>query len=91
MGYCRFDAKDDRREVSIAIDPEFHDKGMGYLLLSNSIKKLRNKENVVATVKLDNKKSLALFEKNGFHIIKKEKNVYHLVYQQNKLSPRIGC
>jgi ribosomal protein S18 acetylase RimI-like enzyme len=81
LGYCRFDAKGNERVVSIAISPKSHGKGLGSYLLQNSIRRLKNKKNITATISLDNEISLALFQKNGFKIIKKDKNNYYLTYR----------
>ncbi len=81
LGYCRFDAKGNERVVSIAIGPKLHGKGLGSYLFQNSIKRLKNKKNITATISLNNEISLALFQRNNFKIIKKDKNNYHLIYR----------
>jgi folate-dependent phosphoribosylglycinamide formyltransferase PurN/RimJ/RimL family protein N-acetyltransferase len=85
LGYCRFDAKEGQRMISIAIEPKFHGQGLGNYLLSNSIKKLRNRENLMANIRRDNKISLHLFQKNNFKIIKKDKKDYCLKYNSMKI------
>lgn len=81
LGYCRFDVKGNKRVVSIAICPKFHGRGLGSYLLPNSIKRLKNKKHITATLNLDNKISLSLFQKSNFKIIKKDKNNYYLIYR----------
>jgi len=81
VGYCRFDDKAGQREISIAIDPKFHRYGFGGILLRGSIKKIKNKKNIVALIKSDNPLSLSFFQKNNFAIFKKNKKVYYLIYR----------
>jgi ribosomal protein S18 acetylase RimI-like enzyme len=70
IGYCRFDWDEIRNVyiVSIALDPENQNKGMGNELLSNSLDELRilGKGNVLARIKKVNEASMKLFEKNNF-------------------------
>lgn len=68
LGYCRFDMKNGKQRISIAVDPKFHSQGLGNYLLSNSIKRLRDKKNLIANIKRNNKISLRLFQKNNFKI-----------------------
>jgi len=78
-GYCRFDYDKEEKAyvVSIAINPENQSKGLGSQLLSQSLKKLRNKKNipVLAEIKKDNATSIKLFERNDFKKYKESKNV----------------
>lgn len=81
IGYCRFDYDNEEKiyVVSIAIDPENQSKGLGSQLLSQSLKKLRNKKNisVLAEIKKSNTASIELFEKNGFEKYKENENSYY--------------
>ncbi|MCX6762607.1 MAG: GNAT family N-acetyltransferase [Candidatus Moranbacteria bacterium] len=82
-GYCRFDYSEEGKAqiVSIAIDPENQSRGLGTQLLSQSLKKLKDKQNisVLAEVKKNNIASTKLFEKNGFEKCREdEENYYYL-------------
>lgn len=65
-GYCRLDYENNSYVVSIAIDPGYHGKGLGTILLGESLHQLNTNKIVLATVKKDNPASLRIFEKNGF-------------------------
>ncbi|MCD4761441.1 GNAT family N-acetyltransferase [bacterium] len=82
IGYCRFDfnANHNAYQISIALDPDYHGKKLGNKLLSESIKQLSPKKNILAEIKKSNIVSLKLFQKNNFQIYKKgEKNNYLLL------------
>ncbi len=66
VGYCRLDSENNSYAVSIAIDPDYHGKGLGTILLSESLRQLDTNKVVLATVRKDNPASLRIFEKNGF-------------------------
>lgn len=67
FGYCRYDF-DEKKEmyiISIAMDPEKQGRGLGSLLLSQSLKQVK-KIPILAKIKKNNIASIKLFEKNGF-------------------------
>ncbi|MFH1841397.1 MAG: GNAT family N-acetyltransferase [Candidatus Nealsonbacteria bacterium] len=80
LGYCRFDLKNKQREVSIAILPKFQKGGLGSFLLQKCIKRLKNKNNLIAIIKIKNQLSFSFFQKNSFKIKRKNKNKYYLIY-----------
>ncbi len=79
VGYCRLDKNDEGEYlVSIAVLPEYHGQGLGYLLLSQSLPKLTAGEVAVAEIKIGNSPSLKLFQKSGFTIVR-EDNEKHVL------------
>lgn len=80
IGYCRLDKIKKARIISIGIDQSFQGKGLGQRLLSGVIKKNKQKRKINAEIQLTNQASLHLFEKNKFHITRRDKNNYYLVY-----------
>lgn len=84
-GYCRLDYSEEEKAyiVSIAIDPENQSRGLGTRLLSQSLEKMKNKQNilVLAEVKKDNIASIKLFERNAFKKYREDEENYH--YQKS--------
>lgn len=82
IGYCRFDfsENDNAFIISIALDPDYHRKGLGSFLLAEAIKKLLIKKDILAEVKKNNFPSLKLFQKNNFMIYNEDENNYYLKY-----------
>jgi ribosomal protein S18 acetylase RimI-like enzyme len=80
-GYCRFDYDkgEEAYVISIAIDPENQSKGLGSRLLSQSLKKMKNKKKIplLAEIKKENSASIKLFEKNGFEKYKENKGGFY--------------
>jgi ribosomal protein S18 acetylase RimI-like enzyme len=80
VGYCRFDYNEKERVyiISIARDPENKNRGLGTILLSKSMEKIRYKKNdlVLAEIRKDNIASIKLFEKNGFKKYGESEEVY---------------
>jgi len=70
VGYIRVD---EQMDISICVSPQFHKNGVGTRMLRHIIKKYPNS---VAKIKIENKASLALFEKCGF------KKRYYLLEQE---------
>lgn len=85
-GYCRFDYREGKRLISIAVDPEFQSRGLGSLLLRSAIEKLPDKTPLEAEVKLSNPISLKLFLKLGFKVYKKDVKNYCLSYDFSQVS-----
>ncbi|HZX49806.1 MAG TPA: pseudaminic acid synthase [Candidatus Paceibacterota bacterium] len=82
-GYCRFDEKEDEVfEVSIAIASGFQGKGLGSLLLLESLEQFPDSKKVVAKVKKDNKASNRLFEKCGFRVAKEDPLFFTYAYSR---------
>jgi len=82
VGYCRLDSDGDKNyTISIAIDPNYHKKGLGAKLLRESlreVKKIKKDAVVLAEIKKDNIPSIKLFEKCNFYPYKKyNKNLYY--------------
>ena len=84
IGICSFDInlKQNKCEVSINLNPTYRNQGFSKILLKNSIKKIRNKYKgpIIANIKINNLKSISIFEKNGFNLVRSfnNKNTYRL-------------
>lgn len=83
IGYCRFDfnQKDSAYITSIALDPEFQGRGWGHLLLSESLKKIKQNKDILAKVKKNNLSSIKLFQRNNFKLYKENKKNYYFKYE----------
>lgn len=83
IGYCRFDFEIENNFyiISIAINPNNHNQGLGGKLLSESLKNIENNYNIFAKVHKNNIPSLKLFEKNNFRIYEKNDDNYCLKYE----------
>ncbi len=78
VGYCRFDLDDDHYLNSIAVSSSMHGKGIGAILLDQSIKQLRADKPIHAEVRKHNIASVKIFERNGFKKTSEdEKNIYY--------------
>lgn len=85
IGYCRFDFDfdNDNYTVSIAINPEFHNKGCGSRLLTDSIEQLKTDKDIIAETIKGNIPSFKLFKKNNFTIFKEDDNSHYFKYKRN--------
>ena len=84
VGYCRFDSDDKGRYViSIAFDYDYQGKGLGRLLLSESLQKLERNVEILATIKKKNESSLKFFQKNNFEWDKEDEENFYLKYKKN--------
>ena len=83
IGYCRFDLDDDQYINSIAVDSSMHGKGVGTLLLHQSIEQLQASpvltgRTIHAEIRKHNIASIKMFERVGFKKISEDdKNVYY--------------
>lgn len=66
VGYCRFDLNGDHYLNSIAIASSMHGKGIGTLLLRQSIEQLHTSKTILAEVRKHNIVSIKMFERCGF-------------------------
>ncbi len=82
IGYCRFDinTKNNNYFVSIAVDPDYHNKGLGHKLLSESLKEIITEKDIVAEVPKINISSIKLFKKNNFKECMEDEENYYLKY-----------
>ena len=87
IGYCRYDLLRDNYRISIAIDPEFRQKGLGDILLKKSLNKIKTKKNILAETKKNNIRSYKLFKKNNFTVYKEDKNSYYFKYTKTNNLP----
>jgi ribosomal protein S18 acetylase RimI-like enzyme len=79
IGYCRFDQDENSRYIiSIALDYDYQGKGLGQLLLEETLKKIPENKIVLATVKKGNPASLKLFQKNFELDSEDEANFYYI-------------
>lgn len=86
VGYCRFDSDDKGCcIISIALDYDHQGKGLGHLLLSESLQKFERNIEILATVKKGNIASLKLFQKNNFKLDKEDEENFYLK-QKKKLN-----
>lgn len=80
IGYCRYDLRETEEcyTISIAIDCDYHGKGLGYLLLKNSLSELpvKNKP-IAAEIKKNNIASVKIFKKSGFKKTKEDENNFY--------------
>lgn len=76
VGAVRLDKKDDSYEVDIFIDPNRHGEGIGTNVLGLLIKyaKEHGIKKLLAKIKKENIKSIAIFKKNGF--VETKENIY---------------
>ena len=89
VGYCRFDSDDKGRYIiSIALNYGYQGRGLGSLLLSESLSKLKTGKEVLATVKKENESSLKLFQKNNFKLDKEDEKIFYLKYGKNYIPKR---
>src|SRR3989344_3798171 len=66
IGYCRFDLDQNHYLNSIAISSSMHGKGIGTLLLRQSIGQLRPLKPILAEIRKHNIASIKIFERCGF-------------------------
>lgn len=78
VGYCRFDLRDGKYIVSIAIDRGLHGMGLGDKLLKNSIEKMGPGKEILAEIQIGNVASLRIFQKNNFKIYRQDDKNYYL-------------
>lgn len=79
VGYCRFDLNGGHYVSSIAIASSMHSKGIGTLLLKQSIEQLKSLIPIHAEVRKFNVVSIKMFEKVGFK--KKSEDDQNIYYQ----------
>lgn len=78
VGYSRFDLHKDHYVNSIAIASSMHGKGIGTLLLKQSIEQLKSPIPIHAEVRKFNIASIKMFERVGFKKISEdEQNIYY--------------
>lgn len=78
VGYCRFDLKEDHYLNSIAVSSSMHGKGIGTLLLRQSLELLPSSKPVFAEVRKHNAVSVKMFERVGFKKISEDdQNIYY--------------
>lgn len=83
IGYCRFDFDMAYAHyiISIALDPDFHGKGLGNELLSKALEEFKKGKIIIAETRKDNEPSVKLFKKNHFKIYKEDEQNYYLKYK----------
>jgi len=87
LGQIRFDKDDDIAEISITINPDYRNKGIGNLAISKASKIFINNFNtnkIIAKVKNNNIKSLKAFKKANYKLHKKNKDFSELWYKKDK-------
>ncbi len=78
VGYSRFDLDENRYINSIAIASSMHGKGIGTLLLRQSIEQLQTPKPIHAKVRKHNIASIKMFERSGFKKISEDgQNLYY--------------
>lgn len=78
VGYSRFDLNKDHYVNSIAVASSMHGKGVGTLLLIESIKQLKSPIPIHAEIRKFNTASIKMFERAGFKKISEdEQNIYY--------------
>ena len=91
-GYCRFDCNDasNAYTISIAVDPVYHGKGLGYQLLSSSLLHIHQRFAVNAAVKKGNPASAALFKKSNFALVNEDEQCYYFKLESRADQAIIG-
>jgi ribosomal protein S18 acetylase RimI-like enzyme len=90
VGYCRFDLDGVHYLNSIAVSSSMHGKGIGTVLLGQSIEQLKTDKPIHAEVRKHNLASIKIFERNGFKKISgDEKNIYYQLNLQAR--PVMRC
>lgn len=78
VGYSRFDLNNDHYVNSIAIASSTHGKGIGTLLLKESIAQLKSPIPIHAEVRKFNAASIKMFERVGFKKVSEDnQNIYY--------------
>lgn len=82
IGYCRYDLDDnDNYITSITIHPDYHGRGLGNILLRDTIKELKQANRTIfASILKINIASVKLFQKNHFIIYKEDEKNYYYKY-----------
>lgn len=76
IGYCRFDLDGDHYLNSIAVSSSMHGKGIGTLILDQSIRQLPPRK-ILAEIRRYNMVSIKMFERVGFKkISENDQNLY---------------
>lgn len=84
IGAVRYDKNDINHQVSIALKPNFHNKGYGGKVLEQSEKFIKKNTILIAKIKKSNIKSLKIFLKNGYSILKKNKlTILYKIFKTN--------
>jgi len=83
LGYCRFDFSNDEKTyiISVAVSPDSHGKGLGSILLSESLRQFKGQHHILAEIQKSNIPSMKLFYKNNFKIYKEDDKNYYLKYE----------
>lgn len=78
VGYSRFDLDKNKYTNSIAVASSMHGKGIGTLLLKQSIEQLKSVSPIHAEVRKYNLASIKMFERVGFRkIFEDNQNIYY--------------
>lgn len=84
VGYSRFDLNNDHYVNSIAVASSMHGKGIGTLLLKQSIEQLNSSLPIHAEVRKFNTASIKMFERVGFKKTSEDdQNIYYQLEEQN--------
>lgn len=84
IGYCRYELKRAKFDVSIALNAQYRLCGLGKYLLNNTLPFFINsKYDVTAKVKIDNYVSVNIFLSNNFFISRKDEIYYYLSWKRN--------
>jgi ribosomal protein S18 acetylase RimI-like enzyme len=85
IGYGRFDydGEADNYAISIALDADYHGKGIGHHLVKALLREFRTDKEIVAVVRKDNPPSRRVFERNGFQRTGGDEENDHLVYRKD--------
>ena len=75
IGIIKFFKKKQFTNVSIIIDKKFRNRGYGTILLKKAEKLIKTKTTLISKVKKKNKRSIKIFIKNNYKIVKTS-NVY---------------
>ena len=86
IGYGRFDfdGAADNYAISIALDADYHGKGIGRHLLKALLREFRTDKEIVAVVRRDNLPSRRLFESSDFQRARRDEENDYLIYRRDR-------
>ncbi|MDD5290980.1 MAG: GNAT family N-acetyltransferase [Patescibacteria group bacterium] len=83
IGYCRLDFNKELNGyvISVALDVNFHGRGLGHYFLNKILRQFGDEKNIFAEIKKGNISSIKLFQKNNFKIYKEDEENCYLEYK----------
>jgi len=87
IGYCRIDFNEKKNgyQISIAVDPIFHGKGLGRKLLNSSLTQYGVSADIFADIKETNEASIRLFVTSGFELMSKDEEYNQYIHKKEEV------